>query len=73
MIIETNEVNINQEIEKIVLNNKDGYIQAILSFCEERGIDPSYVAKHLSKPIIEKIRSEGETINLLPKSARLPL
>jgi hypothetical protein len=73
MIIETNEININQEIEKIVLNNKDGYIQAILAFCEEKNIDPSYVAKHLSKPIIEKIRAEGETINLLPKSARLPL
>lgn len=73
MIIETNEININLEIEKIVSKNKDGYIQAILTLCEEKGIDPSYIAKHLSKPIIEKIRSEGEVINLLPKSARLPL
>jgi hypothetical protein len=73
MLIETNEINISGEIEKIVLNNKDGYIQAILSYCEEKNIDPSYVAKYLSKPIIEKIRAEGETINLLPKSARLPL
>jgi|688.fasta_scaffold282076_3 hypothetical protein len=73
MIIETNEVNINQEIEKIVSQNKDGYIQAILTFCEEKNIDPSYIAKFISKPIIEKIRAEGESINLLQKSARLPL
>lgn len=73
MIIETNQININQEIEKIVLNNKDGYIQAILSFCEEKNVDPAYVAKHLSKPIIEKIRIEGEMINLLPKVAKLPI
>lgn len=73
MIIETSELNINQEIEKIVSQNKDGYIQAILSICEEKNIDPSYIAKHLSKPIIEKIRAEGESINLLQKSARLPL
>ena len=73
MIIETSELNINQEIEKIISQNKDGYIQAILSICEEKNIDPAYIAKHLSKPIIEKIRAEGETINLLPKSARLPL
>jgi hypothetical protein len=73
MIIETNEVNINQEIEKIVSQNKDGYIQAILTFCEEKNIDPSYVAKHISKPIIEKLRAEGESLNYLKKSARLPI
>ena len=67
MIIETNDLNINHEIEKIVSQNKDGYIQAIVTFCEEKNLDPIYVAKHLSKPIIEKIRAEGESINLLPK------
>jgi benzoyl-CoA reductase/2-hydroxyglutaryl-CoA dehydratase subunit BcrC/BadD/HgdB len=73
MIIETNEININHEIEKIVQDSKDGYIEAILTFCESYDLDPAYVAKHLSKPIIEKIRAEGELINLLKKSAKLPL
>jgi len=73
MIIETNEININHEIEKIVQDSKDGYIEAILTFCESHDLDPAYVAKHLSKPIIEKIRAEGESINLLKKSAKLPL
>lgn len=73
MIIETNELNINQEIEKIASKNKDGYLQAITTFCEEHSLDPAYVAKYLSKPIIEKLRIEAESLNFLPKSARLPL
>ena len=73
MIIETNEININQEIEKIVASNKDGYLQAIISFCEKNDVDPAYVAKHISIPIKEKLRVEGENINLLKKSAKLPL
>jgi len=73
MILESGELNISQEIEKLVSKTKDGYIQAILTFCEERNIDPSYIAKHLSKPMVEKIKAEGQSLNLLPKSSRLPL
>lgn len=73
MIIETTEININQEIERIVSLNKDGYMQAILSFCEEKNIDPIYVAKHLSTPIKERLHAEGVALNLLPRSARLPI
>jgi hypothetical protein len=31
------------------------------------------VAKILSKPIIEKIKQEGEGLNFLPKSTKLPI
>jgi hypothetical protein len=47
-------------------------MEAVIKLCEDLSLEPAYMAKHLPKPIIEKLREEGESINLLPKSARLP-
>jgi hypothetical protein len=49
-----------------------GYIEAVIHVSEEFGFGPEMGAKLLSKPIIEKIRIEGEDINLLPKMSQLP-
>jgi len=73
MIIESGELNIQSEIEKIVKKKTCSYMDAVLQICESHNIDPSYIAKHLSKPIVEKIKAEGQALNLLPKSARLPI
>jgi hypothetical protein len=72
MIIENGDLNIQNEIEKLVANNKT-YIDAVLQICETHNLDSEYVAKHLSKPIIEKIKQEGQQLNLLKKTAKLPL
>lgn len=60
-------------LEKHITKHKNGYIESILAVCEEMGIDPEQAAKYLSKPIIEKIRAEGESINLLPTTPKLPV
>ena len=60
-------------LEKHLNKHKNGYIEGILAVCEEMGIDPEQAAKYLSKPIIEKIRAEGESINLLPTTPKLPV
>ena len=73
MIIENSELNLQQEIEKRVLRTGDSYIDAILFVCENYSLNPEYIAKHLPKPIVEKLREEGESLNLLPKSSRLPI
>jgi hypothetical protein len=73
MILESGELNIQSEIEKIVKKKSCSYMEAVLQICESHNIDPSYIAKHLSKPIVEKIKAEGQALNLLPKSARLPI
>jgi hypothetical protein len=41
--------------------------------CEQFGIEPQVAAKFLSKPIIQKIKIEGQELNLLPKTSKLPL
>jgi hypothetical protein len=73
MIIENSEINLQQEIEKRVLKTGDSYIDAILYICDNHSLDPEYIAKHLPKPIIEKLKEEGESLNLLPKTSRLPI
>ena len=60
--------------EVIKMANKNGgeYIEAVIELSENYGFGPEIGAKLLSKPIIEKIRIEGQEINLLPKMSQLP-
>lgn len=62
-----------ERLDRHMTKHKNGYIESILAVCEEMGIDPEQAAKYLSKPIIEKIRAEGESINLLPPTPKLPI
>ena len=72
MILENGDLNVQNEIEKLVSKKNYTYMDAVLKLCEDYSLEPSYIAKHLSKPMIEKLREEGDSINLLPNSARLP-
>ena len=49
-----------------------GYIDTVVDMAEKYQITVEIAAKLLSKPIIEKIQSEGEEVNLLPKISKLP-
>ena len=63
-----------KEVEKTVLKGELGYIESILSVCEEYDVEPTIAAKYLSKPMIEKIEQEGIKFNMLPrKSSELPV
>ena len=61
------------DVEEYVRKNGGGYIEAILHLCDDYNIEPQVAAKFLTQPIIEKIQTEGEDANLLPRGARLPL
>lgn len=60
-------------LEAHIMKHKNGYIESVLAVCEHMGIDPEQAAKYLTKPLIEKIRAEGESINLLKSTAKLPI
>lgn len=47
------------------------YIEAVLDSCGELNIEPELAAKYLSQPIKEKLRVEGEEINILPRTPKL--
>jgi len=61
------------ELQECVMAHGGSYIDAVLSICESNNIEPAIAAKYLSKPIIEKIQAEGESLNLLPTTAKLPI
>ncbi len=61
-------------IENYVREKGGSYLDAIVNQCEEFDIEPALIAKYLNKPIIEKLRIEGEDINLIPKvKSKLPI
>lgn len=71
-------LNFAVEIEKRVKSKNGSYLDAVMEVCEEFGIEPQSIAKHLNKTVIEKIRIEAAGRNLLrakgkEKGTRLPL
>ena len=64
-----------EEIEALVLNTSMSYIEAIVEYCEEKGIEVESVSKLISKPLKEKLKYEATELNYLKKTSRgkLPL
>jgi hypothetical protein len=63
------------DIEVLVLNSKLNYIDAILHYCEEAGIELEMVPKLLNRAIKEKLEYDAGELNFLKleSRARLPL
>ena len=72
MIFELTESSFSKQVEDKVRKNNCEYMEAVVELCDELSIEPKLAAKHLSKPIIEKIEVEGTNNNLLPKKTKLP-
>ena len=64
----------NKVIDRVKSTNMS-FMDCVLEITEEMGLDPSASGKLLTKPIIEKIQQEAQTLHLLKKSKskRLPL
>ena len=61
------------DLQEYVKSNGGCYIDAIVELCEANDVEPAVAAKYLSKPIIEKIQAEGEILNMLPSTPKLPI
>ena len=61
------------EIESLVQKDKLSYMDAILTFCETRNIEPDTIAKLISKPLREKLEVEATNLNFLPRTGKLPI
>ena len=61
-------------IENIVKDKKVSYMDAVILYCEENGIDPSNVKPLVNKHLKEKIAYEAQALNMLKdKTAKLPI
>lgn len=64
-----------EDVEALVLSTEMNYIDAIVEYCEEHGIELDTVSKLVSKPLKEKLRVQAMDLNFLKKTTRgkLPL
>ena len=60
-------VSIPKRIEELVIDEEISYMDAVIQTSDEMGVEPGFAAKYLTKPIVERIQSEAEDKNLLPK------
>lgn len=58
-------------IERQVLKNKSSHMEEVLKYCEENYIDPEDITKLISKPLMEKIKTNFIDLNYFPKTATL--
>ena len=61
------------KIEQIALEKKITHMDAVIWYCSENEIDPSTVARLISKGLKEKIEVNAADLNYLPKKAKLPI
>ena len=64
-----------QDVEQLVLSTELNYIEAIISYCEEKNIEFESVGKLISKPLKDKLNAEATELNYLKRTSRskLPL
>lgn len=64
-----------QEIESLVVELKTDYMDAVVHYCEKNNIELETAASIIKSNSKFKaiIQNEGEDLNLLPKTAKLPL
>ena len=61
------------KIEQIPLEKNISHMDAVLWYCSKNEIDPSTVARLISKGLKEKIEANAADLNFLPKKAKLPI
>ena len=68
-------VEFTKEIEKLVLTRKMEYIDAVIYFCEQKGLDVETAASLIrnNSKLKASIQLEAEKLNYLPKTTQLPL
>lgn len=71
--MDINNIRFPKEVELYAAKHKVSYIDSVLAVCEQFGLEPQVAAKFLNKPLIQKIKAEGQELNLLPKNSKLPL
>jgi Phage late-transcription coactivator len=61
------------EIEKIVVEEKCNYIDAICHYCEINKIEVDSVTKLISKPLKERLKCDATRLNFMKRTSRAKL
>jgi hypothetical protein len=62
-----------QEIENLVAGTDYNYMEAIVEYCNQTGMEIELASSLVNKDLKAKIAIDAENLNMLPKAARLPI
>ena len=62
-----------QKINQLVDDTKLSYMDAILHYCDQNGMEPETAAQLVNTKLKAQIREEADDLNFFPKPAKLPL
>lgn len=68
-----NSTEFSMHIEKEAVKRRIGCFEALLDYCEMKGIEPVAVATMITSSLKAKIQAEAEEMNLLKKTPKLPV
>jgi|TARA_R110002020_G_scaffold475138_2_gene708770 ABC-type Na+ transport system ATPase subunit NatA len=58
-------------IEQLVLTKRLTHFEAVMYYCEQNNLEAHTITKWIDKGMREKIQSNAEDLNYLPKSSSL--
>ena len=58
-------------IEELVKAKRLTYMDAVLHYCETHLLEPDQVTRYIDKSLKEKIQSNAEALNYLPKTSSI--
>lgn len=62
-----------KDIEERVYKYDISYLDAILEYCEDTGLEPDRVSKLISPNLKSKLEMEAKGLNFIKKSSKLPV
>ena len=66
-------IDLNLTIEQIVRDTELSYMEAVLDYAKTSEIEPEAMAKMLNQSIKDKIEVEAQSLNMLKRTAKLPI
>ena len=60
-------------IDELVRTKHLTHMEAIIYYCEQNLMEPEQVTKWIDRSLKEKLESDAEALNYLPKTSRLPV
>ena len=66
-------IDLNITLEELVATKNITYMEAIVEYAHNIDVEIESVAKMLNQSIKDKIEKEAQDLNMLKKTARLPL
>ena len=66
-------IDLNLTVEQIVKDKELSYMDAVLYHAQALELEPEAMAKMLNQSVKDKIEVEAQSLNMLKKTAKLPL